>query len=195
MTDDEWAAIEAILQDCWPGEFDERAGLAWRAMLGDEDPVSVLQAFKTTAMITDEPFRPSVNTILREIHHRPGLGAQRAFEVIYGPGGIAFAQVRSSKAFWEPGEREDATRQLRRDLVEAAEPKIRAFIEDQGLDRIVLDRPVFDDADGHNGARRHRFDEAWSEFSDRFDRGEARLIASGRRSELDGRGGLKRIGA
>jgi hypothetical protein len=196
MTDDEWAAIEAILQDCWPGEFDERAGLAWRAMLGDEDPISVLRAFKSLALSADDAFRPSVNEVLREVHHREGLGASRAYDVLYArPGGIAYAQVRSDKAFWEPGERETANRELRRDLVAAAEPKIQAFVAEEGLDHIVLDRPVHDDADGHNGARRHRFDEAWAAFSDRYDRGEARMIAAGRRNELDGRGGLRRIGA
>ncbi len=198
MTDDEWGTISLVLSKGFPGEFDEGSELAYRTMLGDEDPAALLLAVKTIGVRTGATFRPSVSEVLHEIHPIGGPGAEEAHRVLYGPGGIAFAQVPSRAGIWQPGQRDRETRDLRRELVEAADPKLRAFVLDQGLDYLVLDRPVTDDEDGHNGARRHRFDEAWADFTERWKHGEARAIASGqRRSELQRgeRNGLKRLGA
>jgi hypothetical protein len=184
MTDDEWAAISLILATCWPGEFTEAAETAWRAMLGDEDPAATLIAVKTIAPTVQHGFRPSVGDVLRELRRDPDEpDFAEAFEVIYGRGGVLRQRTKVRKGIWDAGEREELDQLAQLDFLndeDEVHPKIRAFALEQTLSHLRREAPVRDDEDGHNGARRHRLERSWEEFSERYTLEGYRALATGR---------------
>lgn len=46
MTDDEWSGIAFLLENAWPGDFDDNRRAAYRVFLGDYEPAQVVLAIK-----------------------------------------------------------------------------------------------------------------------------------------------------
>lgn len=81
-TDDEWQTFAALLEDGWPGEFDDRAADAYRVLLGDIDPPRAVTALR--ALLRTSKWRPSAAEIVQTAetdHRRPTF--DEAFHVLF----------------------------------------------------------------------------------------------------------------
>lgn len=174
MTDDEWEVIAGVLEECWPGEWTERTGPAYRMML-DSYPAEQVAAALRVWTRRGEKWRPSAGELvglLTEDAEAPTWA--EAFAAIFNVGGIISRWQRHG---WSHG-----TRTEYHELIEA-------FVEAQGVARLAM-IPVNDETWGEK--RRADLGREWEEFLDRARSRQERglpLLTGGRPA-----GELRRLG-
>lgn len=199
MEDREWTLIAGVLEECWPGEWTERTGPAYRLLLDTYSPEAVVTALRKIAL-RPATFkrRPSAQDILSTLEEDPD---RPTFEMMLeGLGRVL--RARPVKRVFYAEEEEDR-------LVSAEEMKRRAVREASGLaagkehplvasfiltrlDRLALLQ--LEDPD-YGELRRKELREEWDRFVGAREGRERHLLAGGRRGELGRLEPLKAIGA
>lgn len=173
--DDEWGAFCLLLEEGWPGDFDDRTQRAWRVLLDRHDPQEVIAAVQHI-VAEGHTFRPSVSEVVAAIRRDPTKPAfAEVIQLIYGRGGIL--RARPTVTRW-------ATDHERRHLEEEAawsratelHPLVAAFARAQGLER--LRRMNLDDPDWGD-KRRADLQREWDDFAGRTDDRQAAALAAG----------------
>lgn len=135
----EWETLCLLIEEGWPGEFDDAAAKAWRVFLDDYEPEEVLVALKAL-VARGGRFRPSVAEVVAQIRQDPSRPTfEEAFQQLYGPGGI-FGFTRSGVVI---------------------SPWVLKFADRYGRDRLRL--LAVDDPDEGKWARKE-LAEAWDRF-------------------------------
>lgn len=153
-----WDAFCGLLEEAWPGDFDDATARSWRVLL---DPVSPEQA--TVALrrllLEGRRFRPSVSELLGAVRENPG---RPTFEEA-----LVLMRRAVSRADDTPG----ALACL------ADQPLVASFLERRGVPQFRV-LPV-DDPDWGEKTRRE-LREAWDRHVDAFDGREIAALAAGR---------------
>jgi hypothetical protein len=178
--DPQWVAFCALLEEAWPGEFDDHSRTAWRVLLDPLDPAAAVEGLRRL-LLEGHRFRPSVSEVLAAARRDPSRPTfSEAFELIYGRGGVMAA--RPSVLVWEDDrERRLAYRQAALDRAAQLHPLVHAFIARQDLDRL-RQLPVHDPQWGEK--RRADLERAWNEHVETWDGREVAVLASGERRGL-----------
>lgn len=194
-TEVEWEAFATLLEEAWPGEFDDSAREVYRLLLGDLEPVPAGEALKRL-LYSGQRFRPSVAELLAALRDDPGRPTfEEAVLLIFGGAGCCgILDARpAQRVFYDDEEglepwrsAAQKKRAAERDAIDqacrAAHPLIGGFVLRQGIDRLRL-MPLDDPDHGH--FRRRELREAWDAHVGAFDgRETAALAAGGRRGEL-----------
>lgn len=120
MTDREWDALMALLEEGWPGTFTDEAADSYRALLGYRDPAELLMALRSLVE-RGARYRPSPAEICGALNHDVNEPTwAEAYGMLFGPRGVV--HVRAS---------EEALK-----LADRLHPFVGAFVRAQGLDRL-----------------------------------------------------------
>jgi len=159
--DDAWEAIALLLEQGWPGDFDDAAAGAYRTLLGDVEPERVITALRVLVR-KGGTFRPSVAEIAAELNADPGRPTwSEAYRLLFGARG--FLTVRPERSAVErAGDRH---------------PLLAAFIVAEGYQRLRM-LPVHDPDWGER--TRRDLERAWDQLGQRADHRHAAGL------ELDG---------
>jgi len=153
----QWDAIGLLLENGWPGEFDDAAQGAYTALLTGYDPEHVLIALRVLVR-KGGTFRPSVSEIAAIIDGDPGRPTWgEAYRLLFGARG--FLTVRPERAAIE--------------RAEAKHPLLAAFIRMEGFDRLSM-LPVNGD---HGELVRRDLERAWNSLGERADQRRASGMA------------------
>lgn len=124
---EKWDAIGLLLENGWPGEFDDAAQGAYRALLHGYDPEQVAVALRVLVRRGNR-FRPSAAEIAAEIDADPGRPTwSEAYRLMFGQRGLL--TIRPGAAC------------LRR--AEDKHPLLAAFVRQEGYERLRM-LPVHD---------------------------------------------------
>lgn len=172
MEQREWELIEGVLEECWPGEWTERTGPAYRLMLEGYDPAALVAALRALAA-RGQRFRPSAGDIIGALERDSGVPSwTEVFREVWGPRGVTSAA--------------DEAAALRR--AESVHPLVEGYVRLRGWDRLrrlAVDHEVW-------GEKIRREEEAeWSRFVERAlerDAAEYGRLGPGRE-----RAGLRRV--
>lgn len=192
MSDNEWAAVMGVLEECWPGEWTARTGPAYRILLGGYSASAVLAALRkvsadTKRVLRARPSGSELVSALEEDPERPTF--EDMFDAVFGSGRIL--RARSTARRWGSEAERHA---LYCEAVErrAAEfhPLIAGFVVNYGvfgLSRLELDGE-------YGGLRRKDLREAWDRFVAAREGMERHAIAAGSRAGLRQLSPLKALG-
>ena len=177
---DTWDAFAALLEEAWPGDFDDSTSQAWRVLL---DPVPPEQA--TTALrkllLEGRRFRPSVSELLAAVRDDPSRPTfEEAYRLIFGSRGALHARPRQG-IYKDDGERLRLEHEAILERAGTFHPLIASFMQRQGIERLRT-LPVDDPDWGEK--RRADLQDAWDRHVEAFDGREVAAIASGRPDEL-----------
>jgi hypothetical protein len=180
----EWEQLCSLIEEAWPGEFDDQAARAWRLLLDGFAATDIVAALKGL-LARGGTFRPSVAEIIAEIRRDPGRPTfAEAFTLIYGRGGVITARTHVRKASWEAGERDRLNDEAAWERAAELHPLIGAFVRTQGLERLrSLD---FDDPE-YGAARRKLLADEWEAFVDVNETRDVAELVAGRRGEPGGK--------
>lgn len=182
-TEDTWEAFCSIVEEAWPGEFDDAAAKAWRVLFDDVPPEAAIAGVKRL-MLEGRRFRPSASEVLGKGRNDPSKPTfDEAYQLIFGAGGVLAAMRSSARQMpTGPGGYPDprAGALLARDAaIERARsfhPLIGAFVVRQGIDRLRT-LPIDDPEYGE--LRRKDLREAWEAHVEAFDGREVAALAAG----------------
>jgi hypothetical protein len=182
IAEHEWETLSLLIEEAWPGEFDDSAAKAWRVLLDDFDGRQVLLAIKLL-VTRGGTFRPSVAEIVAEIRRDPGKPTwSEAAMLIFGKGGILKARTQRTKGSWDAGEREKADDEAAWERAAVLHPLAAAFVRLEGLSR--LREVAVDLTDPQYGeATRKRLGESWERFCEANEHRDVAALVSGRRGE------------
>jgi hypothetical protein len=175
FTDHEWEMFCALVEEAWPGEFDDEARTSWRILLDDIEPAGAISAVKRL-LYSGRKFypRPAVSDVLAEVRSDPSLPTfdeawwliERAMRRTQSPWGT----------FGSPGEMNRAYNELILAALSQHHPAVRSFAERQGLDRL---RAVQVDDPRWGDKTRRELREAWERHLEATDGREIAALASG----------------
>lgn len=153
----EWDSIALLLENGWPGEFDDTAAGAYRALLAGYDPEQVLIALRVLVR-RGGSFRPSVSEIAAVLEGDPGRPTWgEAFRLLFG--GRGFLTVRPERAAVE--------------RASERHPLLGAFIRSEGYERLQM-LPIHGE---HGELIRRDLERAWDRLGERADQRRASGMA------------------
>jgi hypothetical protein len=178
-TDEEWRGFCAVVDQGWPGEFDETAREAWRILLVRYEPADVGAAL-SHLIAEGHRFRPSVSELVAAMRRDPTRPTfEEALALMYGPGGILSAKPQRDGGVL----RYDSERQRRALYDQAAlqragdmHPLVASFVTRYGLDRLRA-LPVDDPEWG--GKHQRDLEQAWNRHVEATDGREVAALAAG----------------
>lgn len=151
-TPEQWEAFSALVEEGWPGKFEQSAADAWRVMLDEMEPRHAIETLRQL-LLQGHRFRPSLSEF---------LGA---------------ARQDASAPTWDEAYQLVYRCAARQTVGEDLHPLVASFIERQGLGR--LGQLPLDDPDWGEKTRRD-LGEAWDRHVEAFDgRQVAELASSG----------------
>lgn len=175
-TDTEWEAFCALLDEAWPGEFDDAAAGAWRALLAGVEPRAAIEALKRL-LLEGRRFRPSASELLAAVRADPTRPTFDEALVLIGRA----LRADVTGTFKSPASERCARNALALEHAAAAHSLIGAFLQRQGVERL-RGLPLSDPTWGEKTRRELR--EAWDRHIEAFDGREVAALASGRPDEL-----------
>lgn len=163
-TDDQWTTFCALLEEWWPGDFDESARAAWRVALDGTAPADVSRAAQVL-LLKGNRFRPSASEFLAELRRDPSaLTFDEALILIRRALGRSYTV-------------QEAMDEL------ASYPVVQSFAFRQGVDRLRL-LPIDDPEWGEK--HRRTLDDAWQRHVETTDDREiGALVEGGSLRQLD----------
>jgi len=175
-TDEQWEAFCGLVEEGWPGEFDDESARSWRILLNDVTPLAASDALKRL-LYSGRKFypRPAVSDVLAEIRTDPSLPTFDEAWLL-----IERAIVRTqtpSGTFDSPSDMAKVHNDAVLAALESHHPAIRSFAERQGLDRL---RTVQVDDSQWGEKTRRDLREAWERHLEAIDGREVAALASGR---------------
>jgi hypothetical protein len=190
ISNDEYETICLLIEEGWPGDFNDTAAAAWRVFLDDYEPAQVLVALKAL-VAKGGTFRPSVAEVVAQIRQDPSRPTpEEAYTMIYGPRGVMRARAKANQSYANEaamiGAHDDAKVQRAFEL----HPLLGAFVERYGIRRLAL---LEVDSPEYGEIKRRELREAWERHCEAFEGREVAAIARGRRP--DGLGRLDPFGA
>lgn len=170
----EWDTFTGLLEDGWPGEFDDRRADAYRVLLDGIEPGEAVRALRV--LLRTSKFRPSTAEIVQAAEQDPSKPTfDEAYQLIFGPRGVL--RARPAVARWgSEGERRRLFNEAAMDRAASMHPLIGSFCERQGLDRL-RGMPVDDPDQGH--WRRRELQQAWQEHVEASAGREVAVLAAG----------------
>jgi hypothetical protein len=188
-----WAAFCALIDEAWPGSFDQHAEASYRTALDAYDPALVVRALQVL-ITSGQKFRPSVPELVAAIRSDPTRPTfEEALTLIFSPGGVLHARPdrRALAMYASERERFAICNQAMLDRAAQFHPLIGSFVARYGLERLRM-LPVDDPQWGN----KHRADleRAWERHVAATDGREALALASGRKGELRALDPLAAIG-
>lgn len=149
----QWDSIALLLENGWPGDFDDAAQGSYRALLAGYDPEQILIALRVIVRRGGK-FRPSVSEIAAQLEADPGRPTWgEAYRLLFGARG--FLTVRPEASAIE--------------RAAAKHPLLGAFIRMEGYDRLKM---LAVDGD-HGELIRKDLERAWNSLSERADQRRA----------------------
>ena len=158
MSAPEWDTIALLLENGWPGDFDDAAQGAYRALLAGYDPEQILIGLRVLVR-RGGTFRPSVSEIAAVIDGDPGRPTwSEAYRLLFGTRGLL------------------SIRPERRAIERADErhPLLAAFIRMEGYDRLKM-LPVSGEDRGE--FVRRDLERSWNSLCERADQRRASGMA------------------
>lgn len=157
-TTTEWEAFCGLVEEGWPGEFDDQMAGSWKLLLDEVPPAEVVTALKRL-LLSGRKFypRPAVSDLLAELRSDP---SQPTFDEMV-------KLVYRAACYYG---------RERMDWLQERSPLIAAFVESQGPERLFtlqLDDPEWGEQ------RRRELREAWANFLTVSEKREVAAIASG----------------
>jgi hypothetical protein len=212
ISDLHWDALSAMVDEGWPGKFDDNAAAAWRVLLDqlDADAEDVARGI-AACIARGGRWRPAVSEVVTEIRRlrepaKPTFGD--VVNAIYGPDGVLHpmtSRVQERRARIAACDRcdngwlcdeesntarpcecrgvaEPVTDEMRLARADELHPLIGVFVRRQGLSRLSH---LDLDEPTYGEANYKRLEDAWKELLDEAEtRDVAELVTGGRRGEL-----------
>lgn len=184
ITPEQWETLCLLIEEGWPGEFDDSAAKAWRLFLDDYDAEQVLVAVKSL-VARGGRFRPSVAELVAQIRHDPSTPTfEEAYRLIYGARGVLRARP-SETSFRDGSAMARAYHEARLARAHELHPLVATFVErctPDWLGALEVNHPDYSEL------RRKELREAWDRHCEAMDGRDVAALASGRR-----RGELARL--
>jgi len=178
ISPDEWETLCLLIEEGWPGEFNDATAKAWRVLLDDYDAPAVLAAIKAL-VAKGGAFRPSVAEVVAMIRHDPGRPTfEEFYRLCYGRHGFLRATLPYTGPVRESEKRRDEAARAR---IAGMHPLVGAFVERFGLGRL---RTLEVDHDTYGELNRKDLREAWDRHVEAMDGRDVAALASGRRDGL-----------
>lgn len=188
-TDSQWDAFCGLLEEGWPGEFDDAASQAYRTLLDDAEPGAAAAALKRL-LYRGNRFRPSAGELLGEIGTDPTRPTfDEAYRLIFGGDGVLRARPKRQagpQIYASERQRQQAFNDAATERAATMHPLIGSFVVRQGLDR--LRALPLEDPDWGEKTRRD-LQRAWEQHVEACEGRDVAALASGRR----GRGELAQL--
>lgn len=184
-TDDEWEAFCAIVEEAWPGEFDDSTAKAWRVLFRKVEPAVAVGGVERL-MLEGRKWRPSASEVLGEGRRDPSKPTfDEVLALLYGRGGVFQAREPSGPyaGVYEIAQARQAAREER---LRGLHPLVVAFVYRQGMERLAT-LPLNDEEYGE--LRRKELRGSWEEHCEAFDGREIAVLAAGG----DRREGLRQL--
>ena len=191
-TDQQWEAFAALLEEGWPGKFDDSTATSWRVLLDGVDPQTAAEGLRRL-LHEGHRFRPSASEVLAAARRDPSVPTfAEAFRLIFGSRGVLKARP-DRRTYVDERDRRRAEQQAMLDRAATLHPLVASFVERQGLDRLrmlELDDPEY------GAVRRRDLEAEWNEHVGRSaDRDVAMLAAPRGNGRLDRFDPLAALGA
>jgi hypothetical protein len=170
-TDLEWEGFCALLEEAWPGDFDEVARSSWRVLLDGIEPAAASEGLRRM-LFSGQRFRPSVSELIAAVREDPSTPTfEEAYQLIFGSGGVLKARAPHKALITEDDERRAVQERL-----ETVHPLVASFATRQGLSRLgslPLEDPVW--------GEKHRKDleQAWVNHCESQEHREVAALAAG----------------
>jgi hypothetical protein len=179
-TDEQWDAFCGLIEEAWPGSFDDHAAQSWRILLDALEPPAAADGMRRL-LLEGHRFRPSASEFLAAARRDPSRPTfDEAYRLIFGPGGALRAQPPAG-AYLSLRDREAARRAAVMRRATEMHPLVASFIDRQDVDRLGQ-LPLEDPEWGEKYRRDLR--DAWDHHVEACDGREVAALARGRRSEL-----------
>lgn len=178
-----WDAFCGLIDEAWPGTFDDQAANSWRVLLDGTDPADAVAAMRRL-LLRGQRFRPSVSELLGELRADPSKPTfEEAFALIFGPRGVLAARPTANGPVTFASEADRAARQNQAALDRANEmhPLVAAFVARQGVGRL---RELQVEDPDYGELRRKELRDAWDRHLEATDGRDVAALAVGDRSEL-----------
>jgi hypothetical protein len=180
-TDLQWDAFVGLVDEAWPGKLDNSSAASWRTLLGGFEPKSIEEGVQRL-LLEGHTFRPSVSEIIAAARQDPSKPTfAEAYQLLYGPGGALRAKPGSS--LWKDEKhRRKLQHEAIKDRANDMHPLVGAFIERQGIDRLLQLKTLHEEWGDKN---RSDLEQQWDQHVAAMDnRDVAAIAAGGRRGEL-----------
>ena len=170
-----WEAFCALLEESWPGDFDDQARRSWRVMLDGTEPDAAVVAMRRL-LVKGQRFRPSISEFMAALRHDPGKPTfDEAYRLIFGRGGVILTPPPAGR-FPTETHRRKAHAAARMARAAELHPLITTFIQRQGLARLAEIR--FGDPKWGE-KRRADLQVAWEVHVEAFDDRQVAALAAG----------------
>jgi hypothetical protein len=179
-TADEWEAFCGLLEEGWPGEFDDDAAASWRTLLDSTPPAVAITALRRL-LLEGHRFRPSVSELLAACRTDP---SRPSFEEALALIKRALKVRSPDGAFASERQMLGAHHMAMQERLQTLNPFVAAFTARFGFDRLSqlqLDHPEWAEK------TRRDLQAAWDRHTAASEGREVALLASG------GRGGLAQL--
>lgn len=175
--DEQWETFTALVDEAWPGDFDDAARSSWRVLLDGIEPQAALGALKRL-LYGGHHWRPSVSELLAEAKRDPSLPT---FEEAWRVMRLALKARASGVGGQTIQAQQDARNAAALQRANAHHPAIRAFLERYGVDRLRM-LPVDDPEWGEKHLKDLR--DSWERHLSASDTRMVAALASGDRDGL-----------
>jgi hypothetical protein len=166
---DRWDAFCGLVEEAWPGEFDDVARKSWRVLLDEIDPQAAIGGMRRL-LFAGGTFRPSVSELLAAVRLDPSAPTfDEAYQLLFGPRGAMLGY-----------DVEEVSQRL-----DTIHPLIGTFVRRQGYRRLK-ELPLDDPNWGEQ--RRRELREAWDRHVEATDAREVAALALG-----EGHEGLRKL--
>lgn len=173
----EWDAFATLIEEGWPGEFDDAARKAWRVLLDSLEPERAIECLRRL-LLEGHTFRPSVSEFLAAARRDPARPTwDEAYILIRR---AMRQQSRNVRARSEPLMIR-ARCQVMQDWLGWISPFVAGFTAQQTFARLTQ-LPLDDPAWGQK--TRRDLERAYDRYCETSDAREVAVIASGHPGEL-----------
>lgn len=182
-----WDAFCGLIDEGWPGTFDEKAARSWRVLLDGVEPGQAVAAMRRL-LFTGQRFRPSASELLGELRRDPGAPTfEEAYRLIFAPGGVLAARPGNGGpvTYSSEADRRALLNQAATDRAAELHPLVAGFVARQTPARL---RALEVDDPDYGELRRKELRDSWDRHVEAFTGRETAALAAG-----TGRTGLRQL--
>lgn len=177
----QWEAFCGLMEEAWPGEFDDTAARSYRLLLDGIEPERVVGALRSL-LVGGQRFRPSVSELLAAVRHDPSRPTfDEALTLIFDPRHGVMSARPPKRGVWKENAWKVARDAARTHRLDEVHPLVASFIN-----RVTFGR--LDHIDLGNEWHRKELREAWDRHVDTTDGREVAVLARG-----TGRDGMRQL--
>jgi hypothetical protein len=189
-SDLEWEGFCALLEEAWPGEFDDAARASWRLLLDGIEPAAASEGLRRM-LFSGQRFRPSVSEFLAAVRADPSEptfdeAVQLIRRALKAPGyreRLRERQRETGSTFVSTDDEDELRKDAIRGALEQMHPRVRGFVATQGVERL---HRMLGQVEGEEWGEKHRADlrADWERHVESGEQRELAAIASGGRVGL-----------